>query len=806
MGKGRKKRPDEELDPAEHEEELHDEELHDEDFQFALKQLLAVYEPILEEELKRAKDPDRLKEEAQDNPPDCEEEFELADRIFDQFFTEEVALRLLPKEGREQFGPVERWRWCLLHIRCCIAFGWLVCRRPLTFRGLVYYLHRYWLCVRRALGITPEDRPLNDQEREDLATLVQAFARAYKPYLTGQLASVEISGGLLDEVLDGKIDCFEGEEEAAAVFERALTMEVAPALLGKEAFEKYRQEPYFWFCRCWCLCAIRFGCCLGKAKSLLDVLRCLRSFWDCTRECFRPLVCEITQPTANACADEQFYPGPSVLGVEIVGTATGAFCDHYTLEWKPAAAPDSAYTSTGIVYAGAPGPGTCGKVNATLGYLTTTAGPVPDSVTVRLCVVATTGATECCTVEFEIFRQRVWITGLEGVTVESPPGVLGPTAQLKTGADVRSFGTALRVNGRAWVGKCAGREVKRYTLSYQPGFVTNPLVGVWTQFWQVDYDTPLQRKEIADGEFALTSRWRYDPICLPPPNDAICFPKDWLTPARWRSGRNFPDTPVSPQSFPIDPQVPGTVWTSQQLPLVNCQSGRYTLRLDVEDTVGNHYYDTQQVWFDNKKIHGKITQVAGVPACATLKMSDFAAPGADCSVPWLADLLGIAYDEYIEEGNTANPSDNFGGYRLWIKKDGAPNPGEPLTIPGPGGPPWGPPFVGTSRVGDPGERCTTATPPPGPVPAETPMVLASLDLRRLDAVCNPAEPQLTLQRGECCGFLIRLLVWDDSVCPSLSGNRHQIEHDFPICICNDLPPLGQDVAGASVGPSEQPIG
>lgn len=186
--------------------------------------------------------------------------------------------------------------------------------------------------------------------------------------------------------------------------------------------------------------------------------------------------------------------------------------------------------------------------------------------------------------------------------------------------------------------------------------------------------------------------------------------------------------------------------------MANCQSGRYTLRLDVKDTMGNHYYDLQQVWFDNKRIHGQITQVAGVPQCAAIDLSQFAAPGADCSVPWLADLLGIAYDEYIEEGNISTPSDNFGGHRLWIKKDGAPNPGVPVTIPGPGAPPWGPPFVGTSRVGDPGERCATAAPPPvGPIPPEMSLVLATLDLRRLDAVCNPAEPNLTLMAAVRAG-------------------------------------------------------
>lgn len=761
--------------------------IHGNEFQFALKELLAAYRPVLEQELQRAKDAEKLKEEAARTIPNCDDEFELASRIFEKFFSEEVAMSLLPEEAKKLLGPIERWRWCFLHLRCCLIFGWLICRRPQTFRGYAYYLYRYWICVRRVLGNAPVGRALTDQERQDFTTLVKIFAGAYKPYLADQLAAVEFSDQLPDEIFDGEIDCFEGVEDMADVFERALTAEAVSALLGKEAFEKYRQEPYFWLCRCWCLCSIRFGCCLARANNLIGVLRCLLFYWHCIQECVRPLVCEIIEPGMNSCTEEQYFPGPNVLGIEIVGTATGMFCDHYTLEWKAAGAPDTAYTSAGIVYAGTPGPGICGKVNTTLGYLSTAVVAVPDNVTVRLNVVGTAGVRRCL-VDFEIFRMRVWITGIEGVTVESPPGVLGPTAQLKTGSETRSFGTAIRINGRAWVGKCAGREIKRYTLSYQSGFVSDPELGPWVQFWQVDYQTALQRKEIQESEFALTSRWRFEPVCLPAPFDAICVPKDWLTATRWWSGRRYPDVAVPPQSFPVDPEVPAVVWSSQQLPLSNCQSGKFTLRLDVEDTLGNHYYDIQQVWFDNKKIHGKISQVAGVPPCDSINLSQFAAAGADCTQPWLADLLGVAYDEYIEEGNPAVPSDNFGGYRLWIKKDGAPDPGAPLTIPGPGAPPaWGPPFVGTSRVGDPGERCSTASPVPGIIPPETPNILAAVDLRRLDAVCNPTEPALTLKRGECCGYVVTLTVWDTSICPSLSNDRHQIWHHFPVCICNDLP-------------------
>ena len=114
---------------------IEQDEIHNEDFQFVLKELLSAYQPILEEDLERAREPEQLKKEAEEKPPSCDDELALANRIFEKFLTEEVAVRLLPAAGRELLGPIDRWRWCLLHIRCCIIFGWLVCRGPRTFRA-----------------------------------------------------------------------------------------------------------------------------------------------------------------------------------------------------------------------------------------------------------------------------------------------------------------------------------------------------------------------------------------------------------------------------------------------------------------------------------------------------------------------------------------------------------------------------------------------------------------------------------------------------------------------------------------------
>jgi hypothetical protein len=74
-------------------------EMHGEDCLFVLKSLLAAYQAFPDEELKKAKSPEDLKKEAEGRTPSCDDEITLANRIFDKFFTEEVALRALPAEA-----------------------------------------------------------------------------------------------------------------------------------------------------------------------------------------------------------------------------------------------------------------------------------------------------------------------------------------------------------------------------------------------------------------------------------------------------------------------------------------------------------------------------------------------------------------------------------------------------------------------------------------------------------------------------------------------------------------------------------
>jgi hypothetical protein len=133
------------------------------DVQAALKALLGVYQPILEQQLSLAKNAEELQKQAQAiSSRTCAQEFEDAFSMFGKFLNEDTAMRLLPPQAREILGPIEQWRWCLQHILCCLVFGWLVCRYPRTFRGYAYYLYEFWKCVRQVIGNPVSDPPTQE--------------------------------------------------------------------------------------------------------------------------------------------------------------------------------------------------------------------------------------------------------------------------------------------------------------------------------------------------------------------------------------------------------------------------------------------------------------------------------------------------------------------------------------------------------------------------------------------------------------------------------------------------------------------
>lgn len=732
------------------------------EFQAVLQALINAYKPVLEEDLRRAGNLDGLSEEANKDEPDCEAEIAAAQRLFANFADEKIALAVLPPQAREFLGPPERWRWCLRHIQCCIIFGWLLCRRPCNFRLAAYYLYRYWLCVRQTLGIPVTPGKLSESERKDLATLVGALAKAYRPHLADQLATVDFSAGLPEAIESGEIDCHEAEEGSASLFERLLTTETAQALLGEAAFKEHSAQPWFWFCRCWCLCAIRFGCCLARAHNLVDVYRCLKYYWRCLRQCFQPLTCELTDPTG--CVAEEINAAIPAMVVPVHGTAAGLGFVRYVLEWS---LNGLAWHATNFVYPPVPPgntvQGTSPVTGGLLAYLDTTllnAG----TYFVRMTVQGANQTLPPCQSIFSVFKKDVRILGVGGNTALDAPWT-DPAARLvdnvpalcsrPAGTFEASFGTCLQVLGSAYIGGCDDdKKIKRYTLDYKAGYEADCATPGWTNFWSVEFSTAAQYRAInmRTDTSVLTAGWTAD--CLVP----VWFPPWCLL--------------TDPQAL-LSPQT----WTTN---VGGCQlSGLYTVRLIVEDTNGMTYCDTQRLWLDNKPITAFIA-IDAVPKCADLFVSQFAVP-PDCSVPWGLPVSGIAYDEYIDETllPLSRPNDNFDYYVVSVTKQGGPS----ISIPVPGS--GGACFHGTSRVGDPGTRCGVPT-----VPHVIGM-LASFDLRTIDPTCKTVMPYavpdaFTTPRGECCVYTFSLTVYDRTARPCGRNWEHA---EWPVKICNDLPPL-----------------
>jgi hypothetical protein len=747
-------------------------EIGNEDFQSVLRALLAAYQPVLKQELELAGNPAELNKQAEVGPPSCADEIARANQVFGAFFTEEVALRMLPEEARKILGPVDQWRWCLQHIRCCIIFGWLVCRGPRNFRAFSYYLYEYWICVRQTLG-TPVSSPPTPQERADFGVLVEELAGAFKPYLTDQLATVEFVAGIPDEIINGAIDCREGLEEACEIFERLLTPRAAEALLGKDAFTSHSKAPAFWFCRCWCLCAICFGCCLARARSLRDVWWCLVYFFRCLRRCFGPLTCNLTAP--QGCVAETANPALGAYTVEVHGTASGGTFNHYILEWST---DDIIYNATDFIYPplppGNPGPGTAPVFNGLLADFNTTYKD-PGLYYIRMTVFSNTQAQQHCKIHFQLFKKDVRILGVDnyfnldtGWTdpaakfVESVPALCSRPASV---SEV-SFGDCLSVQGGAWVGGCSNAKIKSYFLHYKPGFESNCASGGWTQFWQVDYVTPGQYRfvNMRTGTSYLTANW--GPDCFIPSFVSLCAPftksepNSLLYPACWQSN------------------------------LGGCLlNGLYTFRLTVLDTNGVTYCDTQSLWIDNKYPCGAI-RIDAVPKCADLFVSQFAHP-PDCGNPWPLPLSGIAFDPLIDEfALPTRPNDNFDYYYVDVEKQGGPT--IQIPIPGAGFDPMHPCFYGTSRVGDPLHHCASSVCDPNNLdPGAVFGTLANFDLRAVDPLCSksilwgPIDPKFTIARGDCCVYVFKVWVYDRTIRP---GGQHSVYGygDWPVKICNDL--------------------
>ena len=480
----------------------------------------------------------------------------------------------------------------------------------------------------------------------------------------------------------------------------------------------------------------------------------------CRLVCPPRLVCRLDDP--KGCVAEEVLQKPTALVVAVRGSAAGGDFDHYILEWST---DDVTYNATNFLYPPIPpGSGTQGNNpvnNGLLAYFNTTALDADDYF-IRLTVHSKRGATRVCKTQFSLFKQDVRILGVSGFTNLDKPAldpdakfVAAYTPKCSTLSSLQevSFGRNISVQGSAFVGGCDEKEVKRYTLSYKQGHETNCAAGGWTQFWQVEYNTVWQYRDMnmRQDTDTLTAVWGKDCV-IPIPFPPYCLQTE-------------PDAVLKPSSWKTN--------------LSNCElSGLYTLRLDVEDKSGNHYCDLQRVWLDNKPIHARL-RIDAVASCADINLSDLVNT-PDCAVPWPLPLVGIAYDEYIDESLPLNvrPNDNFDYYWIKVQKQGGPQIQIPIDAPD------GSCFYGTQRVGEPGNRCDS------PGGSDVIGTLANFDLRAIDAVCKANTSyatsipnSFTLARGECCVYIFSMRVYDNT---RFSGGPRHKDAFWAVKICNDL--------------------
>jgi hypothetical protein len=634
------------------------------DFQFVLNSLLSAYRPILERELDLAKSAEKLVKESERAAPTAEDEIRLATELFERFFNQDVATRLLPAEGRQVFGERERWVWCYRHILCCLIFGWLVCRGPRTFRGFAYYLNRYWRCVRQVLGHPVSDPPTLEEQR-DFSILVRSLAAAYAPGIQSQVKDLEYPIDIPKEIESGQIDWTVDDNATSSVFERLLTPESAAALLGSAEFEQHRKDPIFRSCRCYCISALEFGCCLARARTLREAYECLEEFFIRNRRCFASIIAELDTPPV--CSSLTFVAACSNLaGIEITGTAAGAAFTSYTLTYSlggPA-------INTAVVYPD------CSRPPAHPSSSTPVSGGILGYLDIDLLPPATTQATVYLDVygsgglhlqvsavyQFEINAVGITAVATVATTIgqdpfNAAPSIIKMVQNVSNPAFEQSIGGNVSVTGSAYAFGC-GSQMTQYQLAL---FGPTPGTGIplptpvpsptalggtpmiapvvydgssahpWSSGCFLGFPTP---NTILNGD--LVASWSTETCWMPPPPHIYTVPKISSN-QKWPSGASgrfliFLEVDEAPLLPPGSPSVPAG-----------------------EDQVA--------VWIDNYPVVGAITQIGSVIGCGDLHLKDY--------VGTTAAVMGIAWDYPIDVGAPQRlPNDNFGSYALGYQKNG----------------------------------------------------------------------------------------------------------------------------------------
>ncbi|HXI22964.1 MAG TPA: hypothetical protein VNG71_03740 [Pyrinomonadaceae bacterium] len=459
----------------------------------------------------------------------------------------------------------------------------------------------------------------------------------------------------------------------------------------------------------------------------------------------KDLKCQITAPANGSCVKEESDIPSGKVFVRIKGTASGAAFGHYTLEVTLDGDPPIA----GIVTYPAGGGGVQ-VTNGELGQINT-ASLVDGAYTVTLRVFpAGAGASKVCTTTFNLLKVMVLISKvgkIPTITMVPTPNnhnPFDPLAELRKNYgtipapdnQLVAVGGSITMDGIAYIYGCAGRKITKYEIRY---------ARVMALGGEPPQPPPLS---------AIPATWpianRLELLEYSSPDHYKPWTRIGLAPRNLINSWDTFTIGGTTYFFLHD-----DTWNSGSV-----ASGRYSLLLTAEDSIGAIFHDIQHVWLDNEPVFAMITGIANVNPCAELKLSDFSKG---------MQVLGIAWDRIIDAAFPPNiaPNDNFDAYGLTLYKQGGGHHAIPIASP-------------NTRVIVPFRKAGA-----DPTPAEA-GVLADFDIISiLDGGAVGSDPAVSIPRGTGCAYYFYLSVSDKTRLND-DTDVHSNWDIWPFCIVNDI--------------------
>lgn len=460
----------------------------------------------------------------------------------------------------------------------------------------------------------------------------------------------------------------------------------------------------------------------------------------------KKLKCQITAPTSGSCVKEESDIPSGKVFVRVKGTASGVVFGHYTLEVTQDGDPPIA----GIVTYPAGGGGVQ-VTNGDLGQINTVS-LIDGAYTITLRVFpAGAGSPKVCTQTFNLLKVIVLIDQVGKIpTVTMVPTAdnhnpFDPTAELRKDFaaapppdnQLVSIGGTISVDGMAYIYGCAGRKITKYEIRQArvaaPGTEPPqpPTLAAIPATWPIANRIQLLEYTLPD-HYQPWTRLGIAPSNLIKSFSTFTFGGTtffYLKDGKWNSG--------------------------------SVASGRYSLLLSAEDSIGAVFHDIQHVWLDNQPVVAMITGIENVLPCAELTLSQFKAG---------MKVLGIAWDRLIDAAfPDVAPNDNFASYNLTLHKQGGGQFAVPIAAP-------------TTRVIVPFRKS-------GPNPAASEAgELANFDIISvLDAgsTGTGGDPNVRIPRKTGCAYYFVLNVSDKTrLNDDTDVNSNQ--DIWPFCIVNDM--------------------